>query len=384
MATPYSEREMHALSSHRFLMRTALAASMSFAWVFALQYLYGLYGNISDAFLRIILLYELTQVITILLTPYSAEQLKNGMRSRMMAGVFVCILSFVFFGAALNGLVPSIFGLLIFAIGMGVYRAFYWTPYALEKDTVSVESPLPQEILIAIMPLVVGYSLVNGYLGAAMILFTGATLLVASLAPLFSVKENAETYVWGYRETFGELFEPKYNPIVETSFLAGVQGAALLLLWPLTIFVIVGLSYTLFGLVLTATLLLAILFRDRGQRIMKNRDVVHVAVAASAWIFRLAVASPLSVVLVSAYASPTDTPADLLTLEQAADSGTYLDEYTVLKELSQGLGRIALCIAAAVCISEFSLPIGLGVAFLLAAGASAVSVLNARSSPEIF
>lgn len=381
--TPLTSRSaLSALSAHRFLMRAAFAATLSFAWVFALQYLYGLFGNITDAFIRVILLYELAQVVTILLTPYAARQLMHGLRGRMVAGILTAVLALIFFGAALSDIFQPIFGLVSFAIFMGIYRAFYWTPYVLEKEHDRQKAHIPQEIFIAFMPAIVGYALLNGHLGAAILLFAGASILIASIAPLFQLPEIHERYMWGYGETFAELFEPKYNPIVESSFLAGLQGTALLLLWPLSVFIIVGLSYQLLGLVLSATLLLAILLRPRGRKLLEGRDLLHATIAASSWVLRLAVVSPLTVVFVGAYASPTDASADFVALEQSADNGTYLDEYTALKEIALCLGRVAMCIVAAVSIGFFSLPVGLGVAFALAAAASVIGILHNRQSDQ--
>jgi hypothetical protein len=375
MQPKLSPNELSALSAHRFLMRAALAASASFAWVFALQYLYGLYGNLTEAFIKVILLYELAQVITILVTPYSAKQLVHGIRGRMMAGVVVCILALLVFGGMLSGLFNAALSLVCFAIFIGVYRAMYWTPYVLERQNEISGAQLPHEIFIAVMPAIAGYVLINGPFGAAMLLFAAASILIASLAPLFKVPEMYERFSWGYRETFAELFEPKYNAIIEPSFVEGLQATALLLLWPLSVFIIVGLSYKLMGLVITATLLLTILIRSRGQRVLEKKDLLHATMRATSWLLRLVVASPVAVVAVAAYAAPTDASVDMHTLEQAADNGTYLDEYTVLKEITQGLGRIAMCIVASVCISVFSLPVGLAVTFILAAAASLVSFL---------
>src|SRR5689334_15702717 len=107
-----SSGALGALGSHRFLLRAALAASSIFAWFFAFQFLYGVTGNLAQAFVRVIVLYELSQVVTLLLTPYSARQLVHGIKKRMIAGVCACILAFITLAAGFSGLYPTIFGLL--------------------------------------------------------------------------------------------------------------------------------------------------------------------------------------------------------------------------------------------------------------------------------
>src|SRR5262245_32332923 len=133
MIPPVLRGALGALGAHRFLMRSALAATTLFAWTFAFQYLYGVFGNLPEAFVRVVLLYELSQVITNLLTPYAAKQLARGVRGRMVIGVLTCVLALVIFGAALSGVINGLAGLVSFAVFMGAYRALYWTPYVLEK-----------------------------------------------------------------------------------------------------------------------------------------------------------------------------------------------------------------------------------------------------------
>ncbi len=373
-----------ALASHRFLQRAALAATSVFAWVFALEFFYAATGDLSDAFVRVILLYTLAQVVTALLTPYSARQLVHGIKKRMIAGVCACILGLITLAAGLAGLYPGIFGLIAFAIFIGMYRAIYWIPYSVEMNAVNTSGTVPQEFFIALMPAIAGFALITGPLGAAALLFAGATVLIASLAPLSVAPEGYERFAWGYSETFAELFEPKYNALLETAFLSGIQGAALLLLWPLAVFIIVGLSYKILGLVIAATLLSAILLRHRGQKYLEKKELLAVTIAASSWLARLVVASPLAVIVVDAYSSTGKSPGDLHTMEQFADNGTYIDELTALKEIGLAIGRIFMCIFAAVAISALSLPAGLGLAFVLAAAASGVAVIHSRRRVEQF
>jgi hypothetical protein len=364
-------------------MRAALAATAVFAWVFILQYFYLLYGDLTEAFLHTIALYTLAQVVTALLTPHSAMQLVHGVRARLVFGVFVCLLSLVVLGAALMGIVTPVPGLICFAVLFGAYRALYWTPYMLERSGIE-RSGISQELFISLMPGIAGIALLDGILGASVLLFAGASILIASFAPLMRVPEMFERYSWGYRQSFAELFEPKYNALVEAAFIQGLQGTALLLLWPMAVFIIVGLSYTSLGLVLTATLLLAALIRPYSMQFLERRVLLHSVLAASSWLLRLVVATPLGVILVDTYSSAGNRPGDTLALEQAADNGTYLDEYTVLKELAMIFGRIFMCIIVGISIVSFTLPVGLAVAFVIAAAASVIGIVHARKAAQAF
>ncbi len=380
---PVSERTVSAISAHRFLMRAALAATAAFSWIFILQYFYITHENLGEAFARTIMLYALAQVATLLLTPYSAMQLIHGVRKRLLAGTVICMLSFSVLSLALAGVVPELVGLLAFALFYGAYRAFYWTPYVLERSDAE-RSGLVHEFFIALMPAIAGLALYDGLFGATVLLLAGASIFLASLAPLMYVPEIFERFSWGYRQTFGELFEKKYDGIVETAFLEGILGTSLLLLWPLAIFILVGLSYISFGLVLTATLLLSVLIKPFGMKYLERRVLLHATLAATSWLFRLVVATPLGVIFVDAYSSAGRRSGEYLTLEHSADNGTYLDEYTVLKEISMCLGSVFMCITTVICISAFTLPVGLAVSFVIAAAASVIAVVHSRKEVVVF
>ena len=383
---PQSPVPASALSSHRFLMRSALAAGSAFAWVFVLQYFYGLTGDLARACTQVILLYALAQVVTALLTPYTAQMLGRGVRRSMFWGVLVCALGFSLWGGALSGFFAEtrIAGIVGFTLFLGAYRALYWIPYALEHAEVGRDTPVSQEFFIALMPAITGYALTEGALSAALLLFACIIIALVSLVPLVRVPESYERFSWGYREAFGELFESKFKPIVESSFLEGVHGAALLIIWPLTIFLIVGASYRLLGLVLTVTLLLALPLRRLGRNITRGRHVLHIALAASAWALRLIVATPVGVIFADVYASVGRplSAIDLYALEHSADNGTFVDELTALKEIAMCIGRITMCVITAFCISAFSLPVGLAVAFIVAALSAALSILQTRREEQ--
>lgn len=369
-----------ALSSHRFLMRAAFAAGNAFAWVFVLQYFYLRNHQIDEAFVQTILLYALSQVITALATPYAAVRIAAGTRRLMIFGIVFAAVAFCLLGTTLSGLVMGSIGLVGFAISIGLYRAVYWVPYVLERESSVMRGGLPQEALIAIMPAIVGFALFDGALAALSILVATAIILIASIAPLLSVPDYHERFSWSYRDTFGELFEPKYNPLVESAFLEGLQGTALLLLWPLSVFLIVGSSYRMLGLVLAASLLFAIPLRAFGARLVKGRLLLEATLAASAWIMRLTVATPFGVVLVNAYSFAGRTPigVDVYALEQAADNTSFVDELTALKEIALCIGRLCMCAVAAVCITFISLPAGIAISFLIAAAASAIAVVQSK------
>lgn len=375
-------RSATALHVHRSMLRFALAVSQLFIWVFIFQYFYLVSVSSAAALARTVLLYALSQAITCLATPIAAHLLRHGVRRTIVYGTISMAAASVVLGAAFSGHLGGQFelGLLCFAILLGLYRALYWMPYELEaaltgsKRTMRISS----EMLIALAPIFGGFFVAMSALAPMWLLFLVAALCVVSLVALVGVPEVREGFLWGYRETFMHLMAREHREPVARAIREGMAGAALLLLWPIAAFLIVGWSYPVLGIVFSLTFVLAILARPLAQRLLRSRTArsrfMEGFLAASPWVLRLVVASPFSITLVDSYSysvAPRRQGVDALTFEQAADGGSYIDEYTALKEMSLAIGRLATCALAATLALLVSLPVAFIGAFALAAFASA-------------
>jgi hypothetical protein len=212
--------------------------------------------------------------------------------------------------------------------------------------------------------------------------------VLLSIIPIFYVRDIHEKFSWKYRETYVQLFHIENRTLVLGTFLEGISGAGLLLFWPLAVFLIVGSSYGMLGIILTLTFLVAILMRGVVRRLMRRLRLTETVLmnlifAVTPWLFRLVVGTPLGIMLVDSYfytTTPRRIGVDPLSFEQTADGGSYVDEYTALKEISLALGRIVICLAGVGAILLLSVPAALVSIFVLAGLATAAGVLWLRSN----
>jgi len=362
------------------LQRVALSGAHIFAWIFIFQYFYVKEVDTSVAIGSTVLTYALAQVISVLLTPWSGRRVRKGIRRAMILASILAALAFVILGLAFGGTLGSMsWGILLFALLMGAYRALFWIPYELQRESNGTQGG---EIMLALIPAVSGILLVSG-LPAALLLYTAACLFALSVFPTRQTAEKHEGYAWGYRETFYQLISSENRKGLFISVCDGIEGAALLLVWPIAVFLILDWSYGLLGIVLTVTVLSTMVMRTILHRL--NLSVmppfVVASLAGSAWIMRLLVGSPLGVVLVDTYfhaGKNRQKDIDIAAHEQAAENTTYVDEYTALKEMGMGIGRILLCIVVAIAASSGSFAAAVVTAFIVAGCAAAVSVLVLR------
>lgn len=378
-ATPTGAR---ALRTHRILMRLALGTSV-FAWLLIFQAFLSGFG-FEQALFGIVLLYALSQALAFLLTPLSAPALRFGVRRALAVGT----LSAVFMLAAIAfmfapGNPSSFFALMsAFIVFSALQRSFYWVPY----ESVAPETPrapLP-EIILMCLPLMMG-ALLSERLGA--LIFVGGSIAAfLALVPLIRVSERVEAFEWSLRETLRALFARRNRGLLTSGVLDGFQGVSLLLLWPITIFIIIRWEWLLLGGILSLTLFATFFLRSRVQKILKKiradrSDLLLGLIALGAWGARLAAPAPLAIVSVDVLAGSTISPKrfsiDPHVGEQFADGGHFIDEYTALKEMALHLGRILACL---ICIAllPFSAPLALAGTLLIAGFASATSVILAR------
>jgi len=381
-----------SLAFHRFLMRIAFAAGNIFAWVFAFRGFYLASGSLEAAVFAIAVLYALMQGIVLIMTPLSGAALRHGMRRSLAYGTLLSSFAFACFSLVFAPQVGAQFAFTMiatFVVFMGLHRALYWVPYRSEvTDTgVYVRTTFGQEAFIALVPLIAGFIIEVEWLGPEALLAAVSLLALAALLPLIRIPESYEGFEWGFGETFGNLFSPFNRGFLTLSVLDGIQGTALLLVWPLAAFVILGQSFLGLGFILTVTLILAPfarrLVRALMRRVRAERSTpVLASLVFSSWMFRLAAASPLQILVADIYyhssTSPKRFSLDVHASEQSADGAHYVDEYTALKEMGMALGRILACLFLAAAVYFIPAAGAFALLIIITAFSAAWSVIISR------
>jgi sugar phosphate permease len=129
------------------------------------------------------------------------------------------------------------------------------------------------------------------------------------------------------------------------------------------------------GVISSLIVLISIIFRlavgaltDKinKRQLIKLGSILY----AFGWIGKIFIQTAFQIFVVSSYHSLASiirrTPFTTLMYEQAADRGHYVDEYTVLREISLNIGRVLMLLLLFVLFFF----VGLNFAFILAAFAS--------------
>ena len=383
------------LHAHRFLFRVGLSLANVFAWIFVYQYFLLLSDTAKGALLSTIFMYCIAQITTIILTPFSAAHLRRSVKNSLVFGALLASAAYIYLGAALGDTLnsePLGWGIVIFALLLGAYRAIYWIPYQLQATTDSRERfriPIIYETVIALMPAFAGATLVLLPFAPLRLLFGAALLLIVSIIPLIYLHDAVEGFSWNYGETFQQLFAGRHRTILSSSFIQGLQGAVLFLLWPIAAFLIVGSDYETLGIVLSATLLAVMILRwfyrwfSRGT-VLENSAPIHATFSVSGWILRLFAGTPFAIFFADSYSYVSEPKRayniDPFVFEQSADQGSFIDEYTALKEMGLALGRIFASLLFGLFLLWTTLAFAFACMLILAAIASVASVIIERRS----
>lgn len=380
-----------ALRFHRTLLRAGLALGGAFVWIGMYRYFYQLSADTAQAFARTAFLYALSQSVAVLLVPFAAERFASGLRRSMLTGasaVALGLLALGAFGSFADDLTLALL-FVAYALLSGAYAAFYRMPHAGEDGGRPARIwRWLRELIIVGTPAAGGFAIEAGVPLPAVLGAAGG-IIALSLVPLTRVSETYERYMPNYKETFSTLFAREHRALLLHGLCGGFQGTALLLAWPVVVFLITDRSFMLTGLVLSVSVVIAAIVRVVVRRYGRQPSIpVSMTLAGSVWILRLVAATPVDIIAVDTYAHAGASPRegiDRASFEQRADGGAYFDEYTVLKEEAAALGRLLAALGVAIFALNTSLSFAFVTLFVAAAIASVFSVsVSLRAGRSMF
>lgn len=349
------------------------------------------YQKFNDSFTAVAIIFALMYGVFTVLIPLSAMLIERiGIRLMMIISVLflpIGILSLVFWDR------NPIVSLSMYIVLVSLYRLLYWTPYHIDfakftsrKDRGKQMSLLLNisSIILALTPILAG--IVISLYGFNILFISSAIFFASSVAPLLHIKRTTETFSFGYFETFRELFSKKNRSLLVAYFGDGIQGAVQVVIWPIFIFILFNGEYTSVGFVTSLTIGILIFIRfiigtmeDKFDR--KKMLKFGVFFSTTGWIFKIFIETGVQVLVVDTYhrlgRAVNRMTFDVTTYDQMADSGHYIDEFTVLKEIALNGGRVVMLLLSIWLVSQFDLYI----TFLVAALATLLmTLLNRRVS----
>ena len=371
-----------------YLNRILIQLGFGVVGIFQVIFIFEKFGSSVSA---VALMYAMMFFLTIVLTPLSAMLISSiGMKRMMMVAMpfaFSINLALLFWDR------NPVYAIAWFLFSIAVYKALYWVPYHVDfaKFTNKKTRGRQMSVLLAVSA---GIGVVTPVIGGFVIMSVGFNslflvslgILSFAIVPLFFIDNKAERYSYGYFETFKELLHKKNRALFLGYLGDGAQTGVTAVVWPIFIFLLLKGEFLIVGVVSSITILLIMAIRffvgDLLDRWNKKRVLtIGLILNTTGWIIKLFIETGFQVFLFDTYhkmgRAVNRLSIDATTYDQASDNGHYVDEFTVLKEISVNIGKILMLVTIAVVVLFFNLK----VAFVLAALASLlVTHLNRQAA----
>lgn len=270
------------------------------------------------------------------------------------------------------------------AVAIVAFRLFHWVPFHTDFALFTQPGKRGKQVSLsfaaiafmgAIGPILSGFIIAHA--GYPALFGTIIVLLVAATISYAYVPETPTHFDWSWDETWRQFQLPKNRGLLVGEFANGAETIVNIIIWPIFLYTILegdvfsigALATIIVGVTIILQLLLG-KYLD-GKSDTKERTLkVGSALYAIGWIFKIFVLSAAQVFFVGLYHNIvkifTQTPFSAIVYDMSADQGTLVDEYTVLREMANHLGRALTLVAAAF----MTLYMPLGWTFMIAVAAS--------------
>ena len=325
----------------------------------------------------VIIFFGVSYLLYSIFLPFGAMLMsKIGLKTSMILGRFIMMLFYLtLFFISKNVILFSVLAEVILLI----FRLLYWVPYHTDFAKFTEGKLRGREIafirsliyLVGIIAPIIAGLILSRY--DFNYLFIVALFVMAiSLLPLAKISPTKEHYSFSYLQTFKVLFKKSNRNGLIAYSADGAQGFIGIVVWPVFIFQILHQKYVAIGSISALIIALTIisqLFIGNYTDVFKKKKIIKLGsiLYSFGWILKGLVVTAFNIVFAGIFqnlsALVLRTPFDALFYEKAADHGSYIDEYTVLKEMALNLGRAVIAAITLLLILFW----GIRVSFYLAA-----------------
>lgn len=302
-------------------------------------------------------------------------------RSLIVGGLAsVLIYSFMFF------MTPENFWVILpfLTVSIIVFRIFHWVPYHVDFAMFTKAGERGRQVSLSfatiafmgvIGPIMAGFIIKHA--GYNALFGTAVILLMAATVSYSFVPETNTRFTWTYAQTIKKIFSKNLKGISLGEFANGAEVAFTLYVWPIflyrlldgDVFEIGALSTVIVAVTIVLQIFVGKYLDKKGDNKIKTLKTGSVLYALG-WILKIFIFSAAQVFFVGLYHNIvkifTKTPFTAIIYDMSADQGRYVDEFTVVREMTGHTGRAVSLIV----ISLLSLTMPIEWTFVLAAGAS--------------
>jgi len=270
------------------------------------------------------------------------------------------------------------------AASIVAFRLFHWVPFHTDFALFTTAGKRGKQVSLsfaaiafmgAIGPIAAGFIVANA--GYTALFGTIIVLLVAATISYAYVPETMTHFDWSWKETWRQFRSKERRGLMVGEFANGAETIVNIIVWPIFLYTILdgdlfsigAISTIIVGVTIVLQLLLGRYLDGKGHdktRTLKVGSFLY----AIGWILKIFVLSAAQVFFVGLYHNIvrifSHTPFSAIVYDMSADQGSLVDEYTVIREMANHLGRASALLGVAI----LTLYIDIGWTFFIAVAAS--------------
>ena len=270
------------------------------------------------------------------------------------------------------------------AVAIVAFRLFHWVPFHTDFALFTTAGKRGKQVSLsfaaiafmgAIGPIAAGFIVANA--GYSALFGTIIVLLVAATISYAYVPETPTHFDWSWKQTWRQFRYKKNRGLMVGEFANGAETIVNIIVWPIFLFEILNgdlfnigaLSTIIVGVTIVLQLIIG-RYLDKQGKDKKKTLRIGSYMYAIGWIFKIFVLSAAQVFFVGLYHNIarifSHTPFSAIIYDMSADQGSLVDEYTVIREMANHLGRATALLATAF----LTLLVPIGWTFMIAVAAS--------------
>lgn len=264
------------------------------------------------------------------------------------------------------------------------FRLFHWVPFHTDFALFTTAGKRGKQVSLsfaaiafmgAVGPIAAGFIIANA--GYTALFGTIIVLLIAATISYAYVPETPTHFDWSWKETWRQFLSQKKRGLMVGEFANGAETIINIIVWPIFLYTILdgdlfsigAISTIIVGVTIVLQLLLGRYLDDKKRDKTKTLKIGSFLYALG-WIFKIFVLSAAQVFFVGLYHNIvrifSHTPFSAIVYDMSADQGSLVDEYTVIREMANHLGRASALLVTAI----LALFIPIGWTFFIAVAAS--------------
>lgn len=343
-----------ALTTNRMIATAAWSVIGVFFPIFLFEY----FGSLT----LVLVWYLISYGLRIPLQPIVAKVFARiGLLPSMFIGqIGICFFFIALYLLEVQAPISEMFLLGLSIFGLLVVATFYWSPFHIDMATLSTKGKVGRQVSMrysiqrligVLMP--IGSGAIILYYGYHINFILSLFLLIASMVPLFFLRNKYVRYEFGFFETFQKMFSKKFREMSVSMVAYGAENVVGVIIWPLFLYMIFEGDYLNIGAFTAVVVVISVLLeifvgRETDKWSAKKMMKIGTGVYALGWLGKAIVDTVIGVFAASTFHSIGSillrTPVDALMYEQAADAGHYIDEYTTIREIALNIGRASMIV----------------------------------------